>query len=116
MLKSYESSIKTRVRPGSPEKRKKTKKGENEERRAKKRNKKKIKKRWNFIEKRDPKRAQLKGNSEVKKEVKKGMAKSLSHPEIPWGAAANYEGNLPSGKQLHIKNRNKDSTRAGQSE
>ena len=43
MLKSYESSSKTRVRQGSPEKRKNRKMRENEERDAKKRNKKKIK-------------------------------------------------------------------------
>ena len=42
MLKSYESPSKTRVRQGSPEKRKNRKMGENEERDAKKRNKRKV--------------------------------------------------------------------------
>jgi hypothetical protein len=66
--------------------------GENEEGDAKKRKKKRIKEKWNFMEKGGPKRAQLKSNSEVKKEVKKWMAKTLSRTKLPWGPRGYYEG------------------------
>ena len=45
-----------------------------------------IEKTWNFIKKRDPKRAQLKSNSEVKKQVKKKKWKFAVAPETSLGA------------------------------